>query len=191
MALGAGSVWIGAPGDGTVWRVETGPRLTLRTIDVGRGVGALAFGAGRLWVANPLAGTVSAVDPDRNVVDRTVAIDGLPRAVAVDDDTVLVAASAADAGATTGPGVLPCGPVLSAGGDYDHLIVSDLPLQGELGFSAQQMEQAVVYTLQERGFRAGVTGSATRPATTPSRARVSSTRSSARPTRVAMRRRRR
>jgi len=59
LALGAGAVWVTAPGDGTLWRIEAGGRPLMRTIDVGAGAADVAYGAGRLWVANPLRGTVT------------------------------------------------------------------------------------------------------------------------------------
>lgn len=160
LALGAGAAWVSAPGDGTLWRVDVGERLQLRTVDVGRGVTDVAFGAGRVWLVNPLQSTVTSVDPERNAMVDTLTVPGVPRALAVAGDTVWVASAAAaePAPVTAGDAPLPrsvCGPVLSAAGGYDHLVVSDLPLQGNLAFSAQQMEQAIAFTLRERGFRAG------------------------------------
>jgi len=40
-------------------------------------------------------------------------------------------------------------------GGFDGLLVSDLPLQGGLAFSAQQMKQAILFTLRAHGFKAG------------------------------------
>ena len=66
LAVGGGAAWVSAPGDGTVWRVQPGPRLVMRTIDVGAGVGDLSFGAGSLWAVNPLRGTLTRIDPDQS-----------------------------------------------------------------------------------------------------------------------------
>jgi branched-chain amino acid transport system substrate-binding protein len=45
--------------------------------------------------------------------------------------------------------------VTGGGGPPDRLVVADLPFQGGIRLSAQQMEQAMLHTLRERGFRAG------------------------------------
>jgi len=163
IAVGAEAVWVSAPGDGTVWRLDPADRPALRTIDVGAGATALAFGEDSLWVANPLRGTVSRIDPAQNEVTATAELDGSPRAVAVGGDTVWSAV------APGGDGPLPsehgaagsrvhsaCEPTFYGGeGEPDALIVSDLPLQGGLRISSQQMVQAIALVVRSNGYRAG------------------------------------
>ena len=164
LTVGGGAAWVSAPGDGTVWRVEPGPRLVMRTIDVGAGAGDLSFGAGSVWVANPLRGTLARIDPTTNRVTRTLQLGGVPRAVAAAADGVWVTvtgdrrSAAADADARVGgpPVHSSCEPTFFGGGGRpDRLIVSDLPLQGGVRISAQQMAQAAAFVLRRRGFRAG------------------------------------
>ena len=161
LAVGGGSAWVGAPADGAVWQVRPGPRLVMRTIDVGPGVGDLAFGAGALWAVNPLRGTLTRVDPAAGRVVRTFRLGGAPRAVAAGADGVWVAVGgdrarpAADARAGT-PVHEHCSATFYRGsGRPDRLIVTDLPLQGGVRLSAQQMAQAAAFVLAGRGFRAG------------------------------------
>jgi branched-chain amino acid transport system substrate-binding protein len=45
--------------------------------------------------------------------------------------------------------------VAGAGGTADVLVVSDLPLQGDLRLTSTQMAQAITFALREHGFRAG------------------------------------
>ena len=161
LAVGGGAAWVSAPGDGTVWRVQPGPRLVMRTIDVGTGVGDLSFGAGSLWAVNSLRGTLTRIDPAKNTVARTIRLGGAPRAVDAGSGSVWVAVGgdtpeqAASAGAG-GPVHSGCEPTLYRGeGQPARLIVTDLPLQGGVRLSAQQMAQAAAFALAERGFRAG------------------------------------
>ena len=161
LAVGGGAAWVSAPGDGTVWRVQPGPRLVMRTVDVGTGVGDLSFGGDALWAVNPLRGTLTRIDPDLNRVTRTLRIGGAPRAVDANEAGVWVAL-AGDTGneaATTGAGRpvhAGCEPTLFRGrGRPDRLIVTDLPLQGGVRISAQQMAQAAAFVLGRREFRAG------------------------------------
>jgi DNA-binding SARP family transcriptional activator/ABC-type branched-subunit amino acid transport system substrate-binding protein/sugar lactone lactonase YvrE len=161
LTVGGGAAWVSAPGDGTVWRVQPGPRLVMRTIDVGTGVGDLSFGAGWLWAVNPLRGTLTRIDPHANRVSRHVRLGGAPRAVDAGARGVWVAVAgdarrepaAAGAGAPVHAG---CEPTLYRGrGAPERLIVTDLPLQGGVRLSAQQMAQAAAFVLDRRGFRAG------------------------------------
>ena len=54
----------------------------------------LLFGALVVWVANTLDGTVSRIDPATRRVIATIRVGGLPRGVAVSDETVWVTAHA-------------------------------------------------------------------------------------------------
>ena len=163
IAVGDGAVWVSAPGDGTVWRIDPAARPAMRTIDVGTGATALDFGGGALWVANPLRGTVSRIDPEANAVTATARLGGSPRAVTVAGDTVWAAVAPggdrplpADTGAPGGRIHAACESTFFGGeGEPDALIVSDLPLQGGVRISVQQMVQAVALVVRSRGFRAG------------------------------------
>ena len=95
IAVGAGAVWAAAPYDGTVWRVDPGPRLVQRTIDVGAGVTDVAYGRGSVWALNSLRGTVSRIDPETNRVAATVRLGNTPRQIAVGSAGVWVTVAGA------------------------------------------------------------------------------------------------
>ncbi len=145
IAVGAGSVWVSSPEDGTVWRIDPGPQPRLRTIAVTKGVSTLAFGEGSLWVVNSLRGTLSRIDPATNRVSRTIEVEGTPRDVAVGNNRVWVS----NAGAS-------CGEIVYGGsGRPQALVVSDLPLRAGAGFPAVAMNQAIERVFRDHGFRAG------------------------------------
>jgi branched-chain amino acid transport system substrate-binding protein len=156
IASGAGSAWV-TSGEGAVWRVQDGPKLVTRRIEVGAGAGDAAFGAGALWVTNPVRGTVSRIDPATNRAGPPIAVGGVPRGIAVDAAGPVVTIDGTLPSAATRAGGVPlegCGPVISRGRP-GKLIVADLPLQGGLQFSTQQMALVAEYVLRGRGFRAG------------------------------------
>jgi branched-chain amino acid transport system substrate-binding protein len=150
IAYGQGALWALDRPDGTLWRIDPGPRPVSRTIPVGIGASSVAYGDGSVWVANALEGTVLRIDPAVNRVVQTISVGGVPRAIAVGDGAAWVTIS--------GPGALrasACRPVLSEGGRRpDYLITSDLPLQLSTGDGAAAA-QAVELVLRRRGFRAG------------------------------------
>ena len=161
LAAGGGAAFVSAPGDGVIWRITgTGDRLSARPIPIAAGVTDVAFGAGRLRAVSPLRGLVARVHPERATVELRVPVRGVPRGVAVDGDRVWVARS----GETEQPagelaGGLPrdrCGPLVAAPGKRpDKLVAVDLPLQGGVRVSTQQITQAVELVARDRGFRAG------------------------------------
>jgi DNA-binding SARP family transcriptional activator/ABC-type branched-subunit amino acid transport system substrate-binding protein len=161
LAAGNGAAFVSAPGDGVVWRVaDSGGGLRARPIPVAAGVTDLAFGSGRLWAVSPLRGLVARVHPERATVELRVPVRGVPRGVAVEGGRVWVARS----GETGQPaaelaGGLPrdrCGPVITArGGKPDALVAVDLPLQGGVRLSTQQIAQAVELVARDRRFKAG------------------------------------
>jgi YVTN family beta-propeller protein len=164
LAVGAGSVWVTAPYDGTLWRVDPDPYPVERTIAVGDGASAVAFGAGAVWVANPLRGTVTRVDPASNRVTATVRVGGTPRDLAVAGDRVWVsvargasapAAPARSLGIATLPRTTCGAPFYGGPGKPDRLIVSDFPLRGGPRLATVQMTEAIELALRQRGFRAG------------------------------------
>jgi DNA-binding SARP family transcriptional activator/ABC-type branched-subunit amino acid transport system substrate-binding protein len=164
IAAGRGGAWVSAPDDGALWRIAPGPgdRLVMSTTRVATGTTDLAYGAGALWAVNPLRGTLARID---GIAVRASAIGGFPRAVAVGAGAVWVATAAATADAppakpsATGVSALPASFCQQPfyGGDQppQRLVVSDLPLQGGLQLSSQQMADAMAFVLRRHGFRAG------------------------------------
>lgn len=162
IAAGAGGAWVSAPADGVLWHVVPGrgEQLVMRTIAVAPGTTDLAYGAGALWALNPLRGTLARVSGS---AVRTIAIGGFPRSVAVDGDGVWVAAAAAPVAPTATTAIGIAAPRTTScqrpfyGGDRPAqlLVVSDLPLQGGLQVSSQQMVDAMGFVLRRHSFRAG------------------------------------
>ena len=164
IAAGRGGAWISAPADGVVWRVVPGAldRLVMSTVRVPIGTTDVAYGAGALWAVNPLRGTLSRVE---GTTVRTIAVGGFPRAVAVGEEGVWVATAAAAPAAraasadSSAIAALPASfcqrPFYGGDGRAQRLVVSDLPLQGGLRLSSQQMADAMAFVLRQRGFRAG------------------------------------
>jgi DNA-binding SARP family transcriptional activator/ABC-type branched-subunit amino acid transport system substrate-binding protein/streptogramin lyase len=159
IALGGGAVWVADPIDGTVWRVEPGPRTITRTLTVGVGVTGVAYGHGALWAVNFFERTVSRIDSGSNAVTSRTELDATPQGVAVGAHGVWVS--------TTGPvrgrlvaGVhalrrSSCGPVESGGRAADVLIASDLPLQGAARQTTVAIAEGIRFVLARHGFRAG------------------------------------
>jgi ABC-type branched-subunit amino acid transport system substrate-binding protein/DNA-binding beta-propeller fold protein YncE len=153
IAVGGGSVWVTAPDQGVVWRIEPGRPPLTRTIDVGFGVAHIAFGDDAVWTTNFLNGTVSRIDPRTNRVTATSTVAGTPQGLTADGRSTWVSV----AGGTT-PGTLQtsaCGPVASGGRRPDVLIASDLPLQPPVGEQARPLADAVRHVLERHEFRAG------------------------------------
>ena len=167
IAAGGKGAWISAPADGTVWHAVPGPgdRLVMETVRVPTGMTDIAYGAGALWGVNPLRGTLTQVDPGRGSVVRTIRVGGIPRGVAVGSEAVWVAtapaagdappASQGSAGVTPLPASFCERPFYGGSEPANRLVVSDLPLQGGLRLSSQQMADAMAFVLRQRGFRAG------------------------------------
>ena len=127
------------------------------------GVGDLAVTPTAIWVANPIAGTLTVVDPETTRVIREIDVEGIPRSLAIDGDTVwatvipdpVATVASEELGvATFAPNVCEP-PVAGKRGRADFLITSDLPLQGGFRASATQMAHAIAFVLRERDFRAG------------------------------------
>ena len=70
VAVGAGTVWATAEGEGLVWRVERGPDPITRTIDVGGGVTSSPSARGDLD-RQLLDGTVARIDVETNEVTES------------------------------------------------------------------------------------------------------------------------
>jgi DNA-binding SARP family transcriptional activator/ABC-type branched-subunit amino acid transport system substrate-binding protein/DNA-binding beta-propeller fold protein YncE len=169
VAVGLGSVWVLNATAATVTRIDPRQAGVTTTIPIGieRVPRRIAVGAGAGWVANA-DGTLARIDAATNAVETTSIAPSLYD-VAVGARGVWVTSGSAVAGGVlaasdaAGPRAraLPssqCSPVYSAPGARPrYLIVSDLPLGGRstLHLSAAQLQQAILFALRERGFRAG------------------------------------
>jgi YVTN family beta-propeller protein len=90
VVAGAGSVWVGAPREGTVARIR--PETDrVNTIDLGHSPIGLAYGAGALWVAVSDTDEVVQVDPRTDRVVQRIRVGNGLRAVAIDDHAVWAA----------------------------------------------------------------------------------------------------
>ena len=160
LAIGGGALWVTDPAGGVLWRVQPGVEVRRRAIRVGVGAGAVAFGDDAVWVANGLAGTVVRIDPASGRVEDRIAIDGIPRDLAIAGRSlwVGVANGSGKAGALLSgpvPGAT-CGPTFYAGtGRPDAIIVSDFPLRAAPRAPTLQMAEAIALALRGHDFRAG------------------------------------
>ena len=157
-----GAAWVSAPADGRIWRLTRGPRIDRRPIAAGAGVTDLAVGGGAVWAVNPLRGEVLRIAAGGESATRFTAPGGLPRGIAVDRDAVFVAVAQPEEGiapvaseTSGGVALASCGRVLARVRAPERLLIADLPLQGGIRLSAQQVSQAIAYVLRRRGFQAG------------------------------------
>jgi branched-chain amino acid transport system substrate-binding protein len=161
IAVGRDAAWVTSPSDGTLWRVSAGSKPTVGAIDLTRGVSDLAVGARAVWVLNPVEGTVVKVGIRSARVQRTIHLRSSPRSIALDGDTVLVAAvtdpraSSTKVAGVHGFPASTCERVVDGGENADILIVSDLPLQGGVAVTTTQMAEAIKYVLRAHRFKAG------------------------------------
>jgi DNA-binding SARP family transcriptional activator/ABC-type branched-subunit amino acid transport system substrate-binding protein len=169
LAVGLGSVWVLNATAATVTRIDPRQAGVTTTIPLGieRVPRRIAVGAGAAWVANA-DGTLARIDATTNALETTPIAPSLydvavgARGVWVTSGSALAGGTLAES-ATAGPQAraLPgsqCSPVYSAPGARPrYLVVSDLPLGGRstLHLSAAQLQQAILFALKERGFRAG------------------------------------
>jgi DNA-binding SARP family transcriptional activator len=154
IAVGAGSVWVTSPFQGSVWRVDPGPPSSLRTIPLSFGAATIAFGAGAVWIGNNFDDTIERVDPSTNIARKVASIPS-PQDITVAADRVWVAAGSASG--RSGPVASgACGHVVQAGTGHPNLIVaSDFALEGGSSLFSQPMEHAVEAVFRANDFRAG------------------------------------
>ena len=82
-AMGAGSVWVADPGDGTVSRVDPRSGVVIDRIPVGGDPGSIVSGDGAIWVASTVGSTVIRIDPATETVTQTILLAGAnPDAIA-------------------------------------------------------------------------------------------------------------
>jgi branched-chain amino acid transport system substrate-binding protein len=161
IAVGRGAVWVTSPDEGTLWRINARHPVTVGAIELQRGISDVVVGAdGAVWVGNPPVGTLIRIDP-RTSKSRIVRLGAIPRSLAMDGETLWVAAVAdpvarpsTDGGVRSFPRST-CEPVVPGDRRSDLLVVSDLPLQMGSRAPVSQMSQAIEFVLREHGFRAG------------------------------------
>jgi len=94
VAAGEGGVWVSAPLDDRVLRIDPETNAITDTIPTGRGTSGVATGAGSVWVTSTIDGAVSRIDPfSARIVDE-IDVGGRPREVAVGAGGVWVTADA-------------------------------------------------------------------------------------------------
>jgi ABC-type branched-subunit amino acid transport system substrate-binding protein/tRNA A-37 threonylcarbamoyl transferase component Bud32 len=152
IAAGAGKVWVSAPQEGVVWRVDPGPSPVTSTIRVGEGVTYLAYGAGSVWAANYVNSTLSRIDPRTSEVKATIPIGGAQALAAGEGAAWVSSAGGFESGSLPASA---CGALVSGGGTADVEIVSDLPLQGPESAGPRAMTDAITQVLRQHDFRAG------------------------------------
>lgn len=95
VAAGPDAVWVANGGDGTVSRIDPATGDVKALVTVGDGPSGLAVAPGdAVWVTNALAGTLSRIDPTTDQ-PKTIAVGGLPQAVAIAAGTAFVAVKGA------------------------------------------------------------------------------------------------
>lgn len=83
VTIGAGSVWVSNPRNGTVLRIDTAGHVTAR-MHLGGSPGAIVSGGGRIWVADEDGAGVTAIDaPRARVIKRGIAPHAAPLRLAV------------------------------------------------------------------------------------------------------------
>ena len=154
LAVGAGSVWVADPFDGSLWRIARDPPVAKRRIPLEPWVNGVAFGGGAVWATNEIADEVYRIDPRTNEA-RVVARTASPRGVGAGEGAAWVVAASPPSRDAALPSPV-CGEVFRAGRDAPRfLIVSDLPLQGESRPLTQAIVDGMRHVLAQRGFEAG------------------------------------
>lgn len=78
VGIGFGSLWITSASSGQLVRVDPETLSIRQEIDVGNGVGPIAFADSAVWVANVDQGTVTRIDPETNDPVQTVIVGNGP-----------------------------------------------------------------------------------------------------------------
>ena len=76
MTSSAGSLWMTAPNDQLVLRVDPGSRKVIDRIPVSGQPGAITHGGGAIWVASTLGGAITRIDPGTDRVTQTIHLGG-------------------------------------------------------------------------------------------------------------------
>ena len=76
MAVGYGSLWVAAPGAGSVSRVDLAKSGIADSVPVGGSPALLAVGGGSVWIASALGDRVRRVDPASGAIVQSVGLNG-------------------------------------------------------------------------------------------------------------------
>ncbi len=90
IAVGRNAAWVTASAEGTLWRIGAGRAESVGATELVPGIADVAAAPTGIWVANPIAGTLTHVDPETTQVLRTIDLDGIPRSLAIEGETVWV-----------------------------------------------------------------------------------------------------
>jgi DNA-binding SARP family transcriptional activator/DNA-binding beta-propeller fold protein YncE/ABC-type branched-subunit amino acid transport system substrate-binding protein len=154
LVVGEGAVWVTAPFQGLVYRIDPGPPPNQQTVSVTFGVSTIAFGADAVWVGNDVNDTLSRIDPKTNEVTAELKVPS-PQALAFVERTVWVS-SGVPSGRSGALTTASCGKLIYGGnGEPDLLIASDLALQGSAAAYTLPMTKAIELVLRKHGFHAG------------------------------------
>ncbi len=169
IATGLGSVWVLNATAASVTRIDPVQAGVTATIPIGiqRVPRRLAVGDGAAWVADG-DGTLARIDAASNSLTTTTVAPSLydvgvgAGGVWITSGTAIasgrIVASTPESAQAQALPTSQCSPVYSAPGARPrYLIVSDLPLGGfaVVHDPSAQLEQAIVFALRDRGFRAG------------------------------------
>ena len=154
LAIGSGAVWVADPKAGKLWRVDTGPNQRKRAIPLETWVAGVSFGEGAVWVTNEIGDAVHRVDP-RTAAPKQVSEATSPRAIDAGEGGVWLTAATPPSKDAALPASVCRDVYYGREGSPDVLIVSSLPLQGDLRRWAQPMVDAIRRVLEQRGFEAG------------------------------------
>ena len=155
IAVGGGAVWAADPQRGKVWRIDTGPRSMKRAVPLGMWVAGLAYGEGAVWATNEITDEIHRIDP-RTGEAEPVDSGASPRDVDAGEGEVWVTAAPPPPRDADLPSAV-CQDVQFRGaGRPDLLLVSSLPLQGDVSRAlARAIAGGVELVLEQRGFEAG------------------------------------
>ena len=91
IATAPGAVWVSAPLDDVLVKVDTGSNRVVQRLPVGRGPAGIVTDGDSLWVALELDGKVVRLDPATGAVQQEIVVGGRPTELTVADGAVWVA----------------------------------------------------------------------------------------------------
>jgi serine/threonine-protein kinase len=90
IAATPGTIWVSAPLDDVLVKVDTRSNRVAGSVPVGRSPAGIVSAGASLWVASQLDGTVSRIDTTTGRVQEDVDVGGRPAELAVGDGTIWV-----------------------------------------------------------------------------------------------------
>ncbi len=115
VTIGAGSVWVSNPSNGTILRLDTAGNVTAR-LHLGGSPGAIVSGGGRIWVADEDGAGITAIDgPKARVIRRGLAPHAAPLRLAVGAGGLWVSSASTGTVRRIDLGTLAVGPPILAG----------------------------------------------------------------------------